>query len=80
MIKPIRAKTTEVVVFTSSEYNNDVQEFQEGVNSWLNTQPDNIVIEDIIYSYAGPSTRGKDGFSMAIISRQASEKELNALD
>lgn len=80
MNKPIRARSTEIVVFTSSEYKCDVQEFQESVNSWLNTQPDNVVIEDIIYSYGGPGAHGKDSFSMAIISRSASEKELNALD
>jgi hypothetical protein len=80
MNKPIRATTAEIVVFTSSEYKNDVQEFQEGVNSWLKTQPDNIVIEDIIYRYAGPNSHGRDSFSLAIVSRQASEKELKALD
>jgi hypothetical protein len=78
--KPIRAKTTEIVVFNGSEYKNDVQDFQEGVNSWLKTQPDNVVIEDIIYRYAGAATRAKDSFSIAIISRTASEKELNELD
>ncbi len=75
--KPIKAVNTEVVVFTSSEYNSDVQDFQEGVNSWLKTQPDNIVIEDIIYSHAGVTSRGKDIFSMAIISRAASQGELD---
>lgn len=74
--KPIKAINTEVVVFTSSEYQNDIQDFQEGVNSWLRTQPDNIVIEDIIYSHCGVNSRGKDILSMAIVSRAASEKEL----
>jgi len=80
MRKPIRARTTEIVVFTSSEYKNDIQDFQEGVNSWLKTQPDNVVIEDIICNYSAAGTRGKDAYSMAIISRTASVKELKELD
>jgi hypothetical protein len=74
--KLIKANATEVVVFTSAEYKNDVQDFQEGVNSWLKTQPDNIVIEDIIYNHCGISSRGKDIFSIAIVSRSASGQEL----
>ena len=74
--KAMKATSTEIVVFTSSEYRNDVQDFQEGVNSWLHTQPDNIVIEDIIYQHCGVSSRGKDVFSIAIISRAANENEL----
>ena len=31
--KPLRAINTEVMLFTSSEYNNDVDDFQEAVNS-----------------------------------------------
>ena len=76
--KPIKAVDTEVVVFTSGEYKNDVQDFQEGVNSWLKTQPDNVVIEDIIYNHAGVTSRGKDVFSIAIVSRIASKSELNS--
>jgi hypothetical protein len=75
--KPIKAINTEIMVFTSSEYDSDVQDFQEGVNSWLKTQPDNIVIEDIIYNHAGVTSRGKDIFSMAIVSRAASKGELD---
>ena len=74
--KPLRAINTEVMLFTSSEYNNDVVELQEGVNSWLKAQPDNIVIEDILYNHCGISSRGKDIISMVIISRSASAKEL----
>jgi hypothetical protein len=74
--KPLRATTTEVMLFTSSEYNNDVVDLQEGVNSWLKAQPDNIVIEDILYNHCGISSRGKDIISLAIISRSASAKEL----
>jgi len=75
--KAIKAVNTEVVVFTSSEYKSDVQEFQEAVNSWLKSQPDNVVIEDIIYNYCGVTSRGKDIFSMAIISRSMLSTELN---
>ncbi|HEY96069.1 MAG TPA: hypothetical protein G4O15_14160 [Dehalococcoidia bacterium] len=74
--RPLRAINTEVMLFTSSEYNNDVEDLQEGINSWLKAQPDNIVIEDIIYNHCGISSRGKDILSMAIISRTASAKEL----
>ncbi|OGN90068.1 MAG: hypothetical protein A2158_03040 [Chloroflexi bacterium RBG_13_46_14] len=75
--KPLRAINTEVMVFTSSEFNNEVVDFQEGVNSWLKAQPDNIVVEDIIYNHCGVSSRGKDIFSMVIISRPAFKKELD---
>ena len=74
--KPLKAINTEVMLFTSSEYDNDVVDFQEGVNSWLKAQPDNIVIEDIIYNHCGVSSRGKDIFSLVIVSRPASAKEL----
>jgi hypothetical protein len=71
----IKAIDAEVVVFTSSEYGADVQEFQDAVNSWLKSQPDNIVIEDIVYHHCGATSRGKDIFSMAIISRSMSSTE-----
>ena len=74
--KPLRAINTEVMLFTSSEYNNDVDDFQEAVNSWLKAQPDNIVIEHIIYNHCGISSRGKDIFSMVVISRPAATGEL----
>ena len=74
--KPLRAINTEVMLFTSSDYNNDIDDFQEGVNSWLKAQPDNIVIEDIIYNHCGISSHGKDIISMVIISRPAYNKEL----
>ena len=74
--KTLKAINTEVMLFTSAEYDNDVVDFQEGVNSWLKAQPDNIVIEDIIYNHCGINSRGKDIFSMVIVSRPASTKEL----
>ena len=72
----IKATNTEVVIFTSSEYNADVQEFQEAVNSWLNSQPDNVVIEDIIYKHCGLTSRGKDILSVAIVSRSVQSSEV----
>ena len=72
----IKATNIEVVIFTSSEYNADVQEFQDAVNSWLKSQPDNIVIEDIIYRHCGLTSRGKDIFSVAIVSRSIQSSEV----
>ena len=72
----IKATNTEVVIFTSSEYNADVQEFQDAVNSWLKSQPDNVVIEDIIYNHCGLTSRGKDIFSLAIVSRSVQRNEV----
>ena len=67
--KIIKAIETEVVIFTASEYNGDVDAFQDDVNSWFKSQPDNVVIEDVIYRHCGVGSRGKDIFSMAIVSR-----------
>jgi hypothetical protein len=75
--KTIKAVNTEVVLFTSGEYDADIQEFQDAVNSWLKSQPDNIVIEDIIYQHCGVTSRGKDIFSMAIISTSIPSTEEN---
>ena len=67
--KAIKAAGSEVTLFTSSEYGGDVEEFQTAVNSWLSSQPENVVIEDIIYQHCGNTSRGKDIFSIVIISR-----------
>ena len=66
--KTIKAINTEVVIFSSQDYDGDAEAFQDAVNSWLRSQPDNIAIEDIIYRHCGVTPRGKDIFSMAIIS------------
>ncbi len=66
--KTIKAINTEVVIFSSQDYDGDVEAFQDAVNSWLKSQPDNIAIEDIIYRHCGVTSRGKDILSMAIIS------------
>ena len=72
--KPIKARDITVDVFTSGEYEGDVETFQDAVNSWLKSQPDNAVIEDIIYQHPGITSHGKDIFSVAIISRPITDK------
>ena len=67
--KAIKAAGSEVTLFTSGEYGNDLEEFQTAVNSWLRGQPDNVVIEDVIYQHCGVTSRGKDILSVLIISR-----------
>ena len=66
--KQIKASDTEVVIFTSQEYEGDIEAFLDAVNSWLKSQPSNTAIEDIVYQHCGVTSRGKDIFSMAIIS------------
>jgi len=73
--KTIKAIDTEVVIFSSQDYDGDVETFQDSVNSWLKSQPDNIAIEDIIYRHCGVTSRGKDILSMAIISRPIPKNE-----
>ena len=67
--KPIKANDLIVEVFSSVQCGDDAEEFQSAVNSWLKTQPDNIVIEDVIYNHSGRTPRGKDIMSMVILSR-----------
>ncbi|MFC2035877.1 hypothetical protein ACFLUJ_07145 [Chloroflexota bacterium] len=69
--KTMRAVETEVAIFTSSEYKGDVEAFQDDVNSWFKSQPDDVIIEDIIYQHCGATSRGVDIFSIVIISRLA---------
>lgn len=76
--KTIKAIDTEVVIFSSQDYDGDVEAFQDAVNSWLKSQPDNIAIEDIIYRHCGVTSRGKDIFSMVIISRPIPRTDENA--
>ena len=64
--KAVKASGSEVTLFTSNEYSGDVEEFQTAVNSWLSSQPANVVIEDVIYQHCGSTPRGKDIFSMVI--------------
>ncbi len=67
--KIMKAIETGVAIFTSGEYNGDVEEFQDAVNSWFKSQPADVTIEDIIYKHCGVGSRGKDIFSIAIVSR-----------
>ncbi len=67
--RTIKANNTEVMIFNSSEYVGDLEAFLDSVNSWCNSQPDNAVIEDIIYRHSGLTAKGKDILSIAIISR-----------
>ena len=67
--KTMKAIETEVAIFTSGEYHGDVEAFQDAVNSWFKSQPDDVIIEDVIYRHCGVTSRGKDIFSIAIISR-----------
>ena len=67
--KLMKARNIAVEIFTSNEYDGDVEMFQDAVNSWLKSQPDNVLIEDIIYQHSGVSVQGKDIFSVIIVSR-----------
>ena len=66
--RTFKAIDTELVIFNSSEYKGDVETFQDSLNSWLKAQPNNAIIEDIIYQHSGLNSKGKDVFSVAIIS------------
>ena len=66
--KTIKASKSELVIFTSNEYGGDIEDFQNAVNSWLGSQPDNVVIEDVIYQHCGATSHGKDIFSVVIVS------------
>ena len=67
--RAIKASVSEITLFDSSEYSGDIDDFQTAVNSWLRSQPDNVVVEDVIYQHCGTNSRGKAVFSMVIISR-----------
>jgi hypothetical protein len=69
LTKAIKATGSEITVFSSSEYGSNVDDFEAGVNSWLSSQPANVIIEDIIYQHCGQNSRGKDIFSMVFITR-----------
>ena len=71
----IKAIDTKVVIFSSQDYDGDTEAFQDDVNSWLKGQPDNIAIKDVIYRHCGVTSRGKNIFSMAIISMPIPKNE-----
>ncbi len=66
--KPTKANNIEVEVFTSGQYGNDLEAWQLAINAWLKNQPNNIVVQDVLYRHCGRTSRGKDIVSMAIIS------------
>ena len=71
----IRANDIEVEIFTSEQYDDDIEAYQLAINAWLKNQPNNIVVQDIIYWHAGRrSPRGKDIISMVILSSPAPKR------
>ena len=66
--EPVKANDIVVEIFSSAEQGDDIDEYQVAINSWLRSQPNNIVVQDIIYRHAGRTPRGKDILSMVIIS------------
>ena len=72
MIKEsVKANKIDLEVFTSEQYDGDLEEWQTAVNSWLKSQPDNIVIQDIIYQHCGRAAKGRDILSVVILSSSA---------
>jgi len=69
--EPVKANDIVVEIFSSAEQGDDIDEYQVAINSWLRSQPNNIVVQDIIYRHAGRTPRGKDMLSMVIISGPA---------
>ena len=69
--EPVKANDIVVEIFSSAEQGDDIDEYQVAINSWLRSQPNNIVVQDIIYRHAGRTPRGKDILSMVIISGPA---------
>jgi len=66
--KPTKANNVEVEVFTSGQYSDDLEAWQLAINAWLKNQPNNIVVQDVLYRHCGRTSRGKDIVSIAIIS------------
>jgi len=69
--KPIKANKIVFEIFSSEQYNDDIEELQLAVNGWLKNQPDNIVVQDIVCHHCGHNAKGKDILSVAIISSPA---------
>ena len=65
---PIRANDIEVTLFTSEEYGSDIEKLEFEVNAWLKNQPNNIVVQDIIYRHSGRTAMGKEIVSLLVIS------------
>ncbi|MFC1953550.1 hypothetical protein ACFLWR_05420 [Chloroflexota bacterium] len=69
--KPLKANDIEVEIFTTGQYEDDIESYQLAVNAWLNNQPNNVYVQDIIYQHVGRNSRGKDIISMVILSTQS---------
>ena len=69
--QPLKANDIEVEIFTTAQYEDDIESYQLAVNSWLNNQPNSVYVQDIIYQHTGRNSRGKDILSMVILSTQA---------
>jgi len=71
--QPLKANDVEVEIFTTAQYEDDIDAYQLAVNGWLNNQPNNVYVQDIIYTHAGRNSRGKDIISLVILSTQYSK-------
>ncbi len=66
--EPLKANDIEVEIFTTGQYDDDIEAYQLAVNAWLKNQPNNVYVQDIIYRHAGRTSRGKDIISLVILS------------
>ena len=64
----IQANNIDVEIFTTAESGDDIEEFQTAVNNWLKSQPNNVLVHDIIYKHSGRTPKGKDILSVVILS------------
>ena len=69
--EPVKANDIEIVIFTTSQYDDDIDEYQLGINGWLKSQPNTVYVQDIIYNHAGRTSRGKEIISTVILSTQS---------
>ncbi|MFC1991437.1 hypothetical protein ACFLVC_01735 [Chloroflexota bacterium] len=68
--EPIKCSDIEVEIFTTGQFDDDIEACQLAVNAWLKNQPNNVCVQDIIYKHAGRTSRGKDIISLLILSTQ----------
>ncbi|MFC2021399.1 hypothetical protein ACFLU1_06450 [Chloroflexota bacterium] len=67
----VKANEIEVEIFSSGQNGDNIEDYQLAINSWLKSQPNNIVVHDVIYRHGGRTSRGKDIMSMVILSGPA---------
>jgi len=72
--EPVKANDLEVEIFTTSQYSDNIDDYQLAINAWLKNQPNTVVVQDIIYQHAGRTPLGKEIISTVILSSQASKK------